>query len=86
MNLKDISNVWANMLNAWSTLSDRLVWYSRNGCSIKVGEDPFVGLVLFYKLSNEVIECLHQQGLFVLAQVSSGPEQGIEMQGWEKCE
>lgn len=76
---KGSSNVWDNLLKACNVLCDWLVWIPRDGRLIKVGEDPIIGSDRFYKISENLLECLHQQGIYVLAQVNLESENGLAL-------
>lgn len=57
-------------------LKEWLAWSLGNGQLIRIGGDPMVGFVGFYKLSLEVLHTLHDKGFFFLAQVGSKIEIG----------
>lgn len=65
-----ISNIWSSMLQSFHVLSDWHALKPRNGQQIKVGEDPLVGSDSFYKLSDKLVNILHEKGSCYLAQVS----------------
>ena len=68
---KGISSCWNNLLRAFLVLKDRLAWSLGNGQSIKIGEDPMVESICFYKLSTDMIHSLLKKRIFFLAQVGS---------------
>ena len=49
-------------------VNDQLVSRLSKGSKIKVGEDPMVGLVDFYKLCDNILKYLHDKRFFFLSQ------------------
>lgn len=68
-NTSGISNCWMCLISSFFLLSSWLVWKPSNSFSIKIGDDPMVGVVSFYRLSIDLLNFLHARGLFYLAQV-----------------
>lgn len=77
---KGVSNVWSNLLAAWNILVDWLVWSPRDGRLIKVVEGPFIGVSRSHKLLENLKNSLHQQNIFILAQVSMEQENAFTLQ------
>ena len=81
--MKGASNVQGNLIVTLNVLSDCLVCIPGDMRLIKVGEDPMVGSSQFYKLSNDLLDQLHQQGISILAQVDADFENGLSLQKWK---
>ena len=49
-------------------ISNWIAWHPRNGTTIKIGEDPIIGINNSFKLLVELISVLHEKGILFLNQ------------------
>lgn len=64
-----MSNSWKALCFAFSVVGSLLAWNIGNGSRVAIGEDPWIGGVAHFKLSNHVINALRSNGFFTLNQV-----------------
>lgn len=66
-------------------VNDWLVWKPSNGFQVKVGEDAMVGSADFYKLSDNLLNCFHDKGIYFLAQISRLTTVDNLIKSWKFC-
>ena len=62
-----MSNCWKGLIYAIKVVKEWVAWNPGNGRQIRLGEDPFVGGVDFYKLFEGIVQDLHQKGIIYLS-------------------
>jgi len=58
------------MLDSLPVIKNWVVWKVGDGKRIIVGRDPFLGCILKFKFSNELLEQLHSLQIYSLAHMS----------------
>jgi hypothetical protein len=67
-NKTGILNCWRPLTSYLSIITDWLSWKPVNGWDIRIGVDLMIGSHSYYKLSKNIINNLHIQGINFMAQ------------------
>jgi hypothetical protein len=84
-NWNGTSNFWRALTSSVNIISNWLVWKPGSGRDIRIGVDPMIGSHYFYKLSENLILLLKEQGITCLAHAGSNAQEGINFNKVEKC-
>jgi hypothetical protein len=84
--LTNCSIIWKSIQNYFQVISDGLAWKVGNGSCLRIGLDPWPGSGVNHSLRPELIDFLHQQGIYYLTQVSDPYTTNIWQQGWKNVE
>lgn len=64
----NISNIWNNCIKYLHVVSNWIAWWPGNGTKISIGKDPILGSKNLFKLSTNILNVLHDKGIFYLSQ------------------
>jgi hypothetical protein len=78
------SNFWRALTCSLNIITDWLVWKPGSGRDIRIVVDPMVESHLFYKLSENIILLLKEQGVICLSHARTIAQEGITSTRWEK--
>jgi hypothetical protein len=85
-NWNGTSNFWRALTSSVNIISDWLVWKPGSGRDIRIGVDPMVGSHSFYKLSENLLLLLKEQGITCLAHAGTFTQEGNNFTRWKKAE
>jgi len=66
---KNVSIVWRALTKSFPFVGDWVVWWIRNGQSVQVGMDPWIGDGESFKLSPNFIHLMKVARIIILAYV-----------------
>jgi hypothetical protein len=66
------SIIWKAVTKSFSVVGDDLAWRIGRGTKVWIGVDPWPGSGNSQILPNEIIENIHDNGIFFLNQISDG--------------
>ena len=81
-----LSNCLRALTSSLSIITDWLVWNPGNGWDIRIGEDPMIGSQSYYKLSKNLNNILHVEGIIFLAQAGIMDIEDSSSLRWKKEE
>eukprot|EP00253_Pinus_taeda_P008270 PITA_08270 len=81
-NTLNISSIWKAVVNTIPLLRDGLTWRIREGNSVRIGKDPWVGCGNAHRLPNEVIDHLKVRGITHIAHIGDLERSTFLHQAW----
>lgn len=74
------------LVTAFPIVGNWIVWQIGNGSKLRISEDPWMGVNANFRLSNALLEVLHNQGIFHLKDAVFQMDRNQWIQGWETAE
>eukprot|EP00253_Pinus_taeda_P030204 PITA_30204 len=81
-NTLNISSIWKAVVNTIPLLRDGLTWRIREGNSVRIGKDPWVGCGNAHRLPIELIEHLKVRGITHIAHIGDPECSTFLYQAW----
>jgi len=79
---RNISNIWKVVLQSLPLLREGITWRIRNGNSVRIGVDPWVGYGISHRLSEDLITHLHNRGITHMNQIGESANSTFLQQAW----
>jgi hypothetical protein len=73
-------------LNSYQLIAEWIAWKPGDGRSIRLGEDPVIGLSSQSFLTKELLQFIWDKGIYYLFQVHSTPGSSFSLSIWKSVE
>jgi hypothetical protein len=80
------SIMWKALVKYFEVISQGLAWKVGRGNSLRLGRDPWVGATGQHLLPQNLIDRLHERGIFHLIQIADEQHSSIWSQGWQDAQ